>query len=417
MTACPECQEDLKPSWKLCPNCGEAVQPAAAPAPPPPAERGESAPLRDVGMVKGDVNIREDRSSRADGGVAKIDSVGQLILHGGGGSSPAGAAAADHCPICGRWVSAEGTFRCRQCERPFLCHAHQDERSFLCVECSPPAEPAPVERPAAHAPAPGPPAEPARDSEGPTGTVAASGLSFLEVNSSGCEVYLREKDSARMILVPGGTFTMGTDEGADESPAHQVTLDAYLLQETPVTWQQYRAYCAATGAREPREPAWGRPQDDHPVVNVSWDDARKYCAWAGGRLPTEAEWERAARGDDGRTYPWGEDEPSERLAAFGRDHDQGPDPVARHPAGRGPFGHHDLSGNVYEWCADWYDEEYYAASPRKNPGGPASSDEGRVLRGGSFNFDSHYLRGANRTFNHPSNRAYYFGFRCAQDVP
>ena len=249
------------------------------------------------------------------------------------------------------------------------------------------------------------------------GSLDIPGLSFLEVNSSGCEVYLREKDAARMILVPGGTFRMGTERGGDESPAHDVTLNAYLLQETPVTWAQYRCFCESIGREVPRTPLWGRWLDDHPVVNVSWVDAHEYCGWAGGRLPTEAEWERAARGDDGRTYPWGEDKPSPRLAACGRQVKQGPDPVGRHSAGRGPFGHLDLCGSVWEWCADWYDSDYYLVSPQVDPVGPATRQE-RVLRGGSYG--SHHplqLRGANRHRRNPSHRGDGCGFRCAHGIP
>ena len=258
---------------------------------------------------------------------------------------------------------------------------------------------------------------PQRASEGRSsgGSLSARGLKFLEVNSSGCEVYLREKDQARMILVPAGTFSMGTEEGGSESPAHDVALGAYLLQETPVTWAQFRKHCAATKSKRPDEPSWGRPEDEQPVVNVSWQEAWRYCNWAGGRLPTEAEWERAARGNDGRTYPWGEADPSSRLAVFERYLDKGPAPVGRRPAGRGPYGHHDLAGNAWEWCSDWFHASYYSVSPPRNPRG-AASGEARVVRGGSFNSLSGYLRCAHRTRFDPLYRDVNVGFRCAQDV-
>ena len=258
------------------------------------------------------------------------------------------------------------------------------------------------------------------------GSLSVPGLALVEVNSSGCEVYLRAKDEARMILVPGGTFVMGTDEGGDASPAHEVNLDAYLLQEAPVTWTQYRRFCEATGATEPERPAWGGTRGDHPVVRVSWDDAREYCAWAGGRLPTEAEWERAARGDDGRMYPWGGSEPTARHASFNRAMEEGPGSVASHPEGRGPFGHLDLAGCILEWCQDLYTEGYDPASPRTSPKGPGMPyleklvrwKDRRVLRGAAYHFSVPYaLRGYYRFYGYRSLGTYdYAGVRSAQGI-
>jgi formylglycine-generating enzyme required for sulfatase activity len=248
---------------------------------------------------------------------------------------------------------------------------------------------------------------------------------------------------ADLIFVPPGTFTMGRDRGGeeDEHPAHAVTLAGFWLDRTPVTNEAYGRCVAAGACRASGElrARFRRPRQ--PVVKVSWDDARSYCAFAGKRLPREAEYERAMRGDDGREYPWGDDPPTPERAVFGRTLDQGaPDDVGTHPAGRGPYGHDDLVGEVWEWCADEYDPYAYRRSgaARGEPGScaeiTATEDELRarglqgftgtnpiprgcdhVLRGGGFNYDAHGLRATNRV-HHPGHfRIVMAGFRCARD--
>jgi formylglycine-generating enzyme required for sulfatase activity len=180
-----------------------------------------------------------------------------------------------------------------------------------------------------------------------------------------------------------------------------------------VTVAQYRRFCEATGRSMPDAPGWGW-HDDHPIVNVSWDDARAYAKWAGVSLPTEAQWEKAARGTDGREYPWGNDwDASKCVNSVGSNSPGGTKAVGSCPAGASPYGGLDMAGNVWEWCADWYGSGYYASSPGRNPAGPASG-ETRVLRGGSWLYGNATLfRSANRNYLIPSLRLNYLGFRCA----
>ncbi|HEY1959243.1 MAG TPA: formylglycine-generating enzyme family protein [Polyangiaceae bacterium] len=246
-----------------------------------------------------------------------------------------------------------------------------------------------------------------------------------------------------MLFVPPGTFTMGADRGGeeDEHPAHDVTLAGFWLDRTPVTNAAYAKCVDAHACRPsgPRDARFERPEQ--PVVKVNWDDAKAYCAWAGKRLPREAEYERAMRDDDARKYAWGNDPPTPERAAFGRSLDAGaPDDVGSHPAGRGPFGHDDLAGEVWEWCADDYDPIAYRRSTadRGIPGTCAQimktedelrdrGEEGftgsnpiprgcdRVLRGGGFNYDGWGLRATNRV-HHPAHyRMLMAGFRCSRD--
>jgi len=246
-----------------------------------------------------------------------------------------------------------------------------------------------------------------------------------------------------MLWVPPGTFTMGADRGGedDEHPAHRVTLAGFWLDRTPVTNEAYAACVAAGACRRSAERSARYERPRQPVVFVSWDDASAYCKWAGKRLPREAEYERAMRGDDGRTYAWGNEAPTPDRAAFGRTLDAGaPDDVGSHPAGRGPYGHDDLAGEVWEWCADDYDPYAYrrATADRGEPGtctqieateeelrardaqgftgsNPIPRGCDRVLRGGGFNYDAHGLRATNRV-HHPGRfRIVMAGFRCAKD--
>jgi sulfatase modifying factor 1 len=214
-----------------------------------------------------------------------------------------------------------------------------------------------------------------------------------------------------MILIPAGEFIMGSNDRDNEKPVHKVFLDSYYIMKTPVTVKQYKTFCTATGRALPKKPHWGW-KADHPMVRVSWEDAVAFCAWAGIQLPTEAQWEKAARGTDGREYPWGNGWDASRCVNSVSDRVESPMWVGSYPQGASPYGVLDMSGNVWDWCADWYDEGYYQASPYQNPAGPANG-QFRVLRGGSWGYlNQSVFRCAARGGNLPAFRGDNIGFRC-----
>ena len=213
------------------------------------------------------------------------------------------------------------------------------------------------------------------------------------------------------LWIPPGSFTMGDRRGdRDERPMHQVHLEAFYMDLQPVTQTQYQHFVRETGYRN-RE--WEPLADaaDHPVIRVSWEDAVAYCTWAQKRLPTEAEWEKAARGTDGRTFPWGDTFERGRASVLGRGF-SGTSPVGTLPAGASPYGGLDMSGNVWEWVADYYAPDYYASGPPHNPMGPDKGRQ-RVMRGGAWICHRRYLRCAKRERQAPDYRSRLVGFRCA----
>ena len=242
-----------------------------------------------------------------------------------------------------------------------------------------------------------------------------------------------------MVLIPAGTFTMGTDQDdterrareyglvkpwfVDEHPARRVTLATYYLDRYEVTAAGYQTFVLTTGHSAP--PDWkGRHHpaglERHPVVSVTWADADAYCRWAGKRLPTEAEWERAARGTDGRLYPWGDRFEVGRANLGGAR--GGPVVVGSYPTGRSPEGVYDLIGNVWEWTADWYGP--YPGRP--HPGAIEDGKPARVLRGSSWSGIGHFApdvqmdilahnaRGSFRLYADPDGVLNDVGFRCAK---
>ncbi|WP_329560849.1 formylglycine-generating enzyme family protein [Kitasatospora sp. NBC_01266] len=286
------------------------------------------------------------------------------------------------------------------------------------------------------------------------------------------------REPSGMVLLPGGDFLMGTRDregfaGDGEGPVRSVRLDPFRIDARAVANDQFAGFAAATGyrtdaerlgwsyvfagflpaalrrgaARPARTPwwcavggaAWDRPEGpgstldgrgDHPVVHVSWNDAAAYAAWAGKRLPTEAEWEYAARGGlEQRRYPWGDELdpageyrcniwrgtfPTRNTAADGY---RGTAPVdAFEPNG---FGLYNTSGNVWEWCADWWTTEHGTARPLVDPSGPPTGTD-KVIRGGSHLCHRSYCnryRVAARTANSPDSSSGHAGFRCAASAP
>jgi formylglycine-generating enzyme required for sulfatase activity len=208
-------------------------------------------------------------------------------------------------------------------------------------------------------------------------------------------------------------------------PQHSVLLSSFYMDVTEITNGQYKA-CVNTGSCNPpasgsgtysRSNYYDQAQyANYPVVNVTWFDARDYCAWVGERLPTEAEWEKAARGDDGRIFPWGNSFNSSRANTQDRG-TSAIQPVGQYSNGASPYGILDMSGNVWEYVFDWFDPDYYTDSPAQDPAGPNSSPTNqRVLRSGSYANYQHYARIANRGAVEPGTSTQFRGFRCVISV-
>jgi formylglycine-generating enzyme required for sulfatase activity len=294
----------------------------------------------------------------------------------------------------------------------------------------------------------------------PTFTVEPTSPSEPPSNAQLGDTWTRPADGMLLHFIPAGEFLMGStdsdpDASSDEKPQHTVTLDAYWIDQTEVTNAMFERYVQETGYQTTAEKAgsgyifntstkswedtqgadWRHPRglsssldglENHPVVQGSWDDAVAYCSWAGGRLPSEAEWEKAARGVDGRIFPWGNQTVAGGLLNFAdlnldvdwadRSIDDGYQftaPVGSYPAGASPYGLFDMAGNVWEWVQDWYSETYYASSPASNPTGLSSGDY-RALRGGPWVGGSMVVRTAVRGWYNPDYRSVSGGFRCVR---
>ena len=238
----------------------------------------------------------------------------------------------------------------------------------------------------------------------------------------------RAKDHQIMIEVPAGPFLMGSTDldssaSPDEKPQRLVHVDTYWIDRTEITNRQFRD-CVEAGGCKPQQVGNRIFREGNlPVVGVSWAQAESYCRWAGARLPTEAEWEKAARGTDGRLYPWGNKFEGQRLnycdaacVADWRDRSANDGyrytaPVGSYPHGASPYGVLDMSGNVWEWTADWYASGEYAAAPESNPTGPESGLQ-KVIRGGSWYYQGASLRVARRHKDVPTSSYDNIGFRC-----
>ena len=262
----------------------------------------------------------------------------------------------------------------------------------------------------------------------PQSTVAPSPTAVLGVGST----KIREQDGMEMVYVPEGSFEMGSMTGEDnEKPVRQVYLDAYWIDKFEVTNGQFEK-CVNEGVCSKPTSTGSLTRDryygdstyaNYPVIYVSWDQAQDYCQWVGGELPTEAQWEKAARGIDGREYPWGRDfdcgrgnfddetQLDDYVVEGGPDCDGYIDtaPVGTYSKGASPYGALDMAGNVWEWVRDWYGP--YDPNKTNNPVGPASG-ESRLLRGGSWYNLIWNIRTADRNNYDPTNTDDSIGFRC-----
>ena len=253
--------------------------------------------------------------------------------------------------------------------------------------------------------------------------IAGNALSRLGDPRPGVGINKRGLPDILWMKVDAGEFPMGSNEYGNEQPIHTVYLDEFEIAKYPVTNSQYACFVAATDHRAPRH--WGgtTPPDGlrtHPVVNVSWEDAAAFCAWLGEqenatiRLPTEAEWEKAARGTDGREYPW-KGSFDKTLCNMAETGIGGTSPVGIFPAGESPYAAAEMAGNVWEWVHDRYDEKYYSVSPASNPQGPETG-KSRVLRGGSWDDYDYNVRSADRNGNDPGYWDDFYGFRCVRSL-
>lgn len=244
----------------------------------------------------------------------------------------------------------------------------------------------------------------------------------------------------QMVLIPAGEFLMGSDKRVDrngyqaELPQRTVYLDSYEIDQFEVTTVQFLRFILSQDL--PPLIDWqydgGNFQEtmsNHPVMHVSWAEADAYCKWAGKRLPTEAEWEKSARGEDGRLYPWGNQTAGLSRANFGRTGLSGPVrdrperlllyppiiSVDKYDNAVSPYGLFQMSGNVAEWVADWYDPKYYATAPNRNPKGPEKGTQ-KSFRGGSWIDSTPSVRVAQRNGTDPNTKMNWLGFRCARDA-
>ncbi|HEX4803779.1 MAG TPA: SUMF1/EgtB/PvdO family nonheme iron enzyme [Myxococcaceae bacterium] len=241
-----------------------------------------------------------------------------------------------------------------------------------------------------------------------------------------------------MVTIPEGPFWRGSPEGVgldDEHPQKSIFLKPFEIDALPVTFGEFAAFIQAGGYlsrelwseqgwQEREAQGWVRPRffgedewahltgPNQPVCGISFFEAEAYAAYAGKRLPTEAEWEKAARGTDGRLYPWGNEWLEGRCSVRGHPVRAAPT-VGSFPLGASPYGVLDMSGGVWEWCADWYEPAYYARAPQRDPKGPALGQL-KVARGGAWNALPLQNRTANRNAWRPTARFSNLGFRCAR---
>ncbi len=247
----------------------------------------------------------------------------------------------------------------------------------------------------------------------PTATVAPVSL----VPAAAVGASMTYADGTTLVAVPNGPFKMG--HGTAENPEHSVTLSDYWIYATKVTNAQY-ALCVAQERCTPPDPAENLEyaafeSRNDPVVGVTYDQAQAYCNYLNAALPTEAQWEKAARGPNGSSYPWGSADPACALLNFNNCVKHTTD-VTQYPKGKSYYGALDMEGNVYEWVSDWYDPLYYKTSPVGDPPGPADG-KARVQRGSSFRSSPDQTVAYARSFGSPRDHSRELGFRCAVSAP
>ncbi len=287
--------------------------------------------------------------------------------------------------------------------------------SILLASCAPASTPTPI--PTSTPSALPPTSQPTVTPVPPTPTSAPT-LAPVSLAGPSAGTTMTWVDGSVLVYIPSGEFIMGLGYG--DAPTKTFTLDAYWMQQTEVTNKMY-TQCVTSGncsapVQEVGAPVFTAiPFGDYPVVGITWDAANKYCQWIGGQLPTEAQWEKAARGQNGNKYPWGNNSPNCDLANL-KTCGGHTSPVNAYPNGKSPYGLLDMAGNVYEWVNDFYDPNYYASAPSSNPTGPATGND-RMIRGSSFETDLTQILSAIR---HPSPQDYHnydLGFRCVVPQP
>ncbi len=277
----------------------------------------------------------------------------------------------------------------------------------------PATEPPNIEEPATEAPISEAPQTTLSTEPPPTSAPAEPSPPLMEIGSK--HLYA---DGNILVAIPGGEFIMGGS--SNDNPEHTVSLSNYWIYRAPVTNQQY-SLCVEAGLCDLPNPDDNRVYEDplranDPVVGVNWEQATAYCSFMNARLPTEAEWEKAARGPDGNTFPWGEETPSCDLLNAADCVGETSDVTDYYPQGMSYYEVFDMAGNVYEWVADWYSPTYYGESPTEDPFGPDTGDQ-RSIRSSSYSSAFYATELARRFSSKPLDHRRDLGFRCVVHEP